>query len=144
MLITGTERDFHRCNFQLQGMFACHRVCGELASRQLPHFDKESEAPTLAARDPCLLCSVLLCFRPPILVILDAQLLTLERRAALLWRADRAKVHVIMVVPTLSPDDIRIVMKSLTFVGEVIQCPPTQALYVSCVRHGEIEEAKLR
>lgn len=81
---------------------------------------------------------------PPILVILDAQLLTLERRAALLWRADRAKVHVIMVVPTLSPDDIRIVMKSLTFVGEVIQCPPTQALYVSCVRHGEIEEAKLR
>ena len=78
------------------------------------------------------------------LVILDAQLLTLERRAALLWRADRAKVQVVMVVPTLSPDDIRIVVKSLTFVGDVIQCQPSQTLYMQCIKRGDAEEQKLR
>ncbi len=69
----------------------------------------------------------------PILVIVDAQLLTLERRAALLWRGDAAGVQVVLVMPTLSPDDTRVVVKSLTFVAHVVQCLPTMELYVRCL-----------
>ncbi len=80
-----------------------------------------------------MLCVVWL-GRTPILVILDAQLLTLERRAALLWRGDRVNVQVVLVVPTLSPDDTRLVVKSLTFVGKVIRCLPTMELYMKCLQ----------
>jgi hypothetical protein len=70
----------------------------------------------------------------PVLVILEAQLLSLERRAALLWRADRAGVLVAFVVPHLSPDDTRLQLKSLTFVATIIQCLPSDALFTSALK----------
>jgi len=70
----------------------------------------------------------------PVLVILEAQLLSMERRAALLWRADRAGVLVVLVVPYLSPDDTRLQLKSLSFVATIIQCLPSEALFISALK----------
>ncbi len=82
--------------------------------------------------------SLLLCvvarISMPVLVILEAQLLSMERRAALLWRADRAGVLVALVVPYLSPDDTRLQLKSLTFVATIIQCLPSEALFISALK----------
>lgn len=70
----------------------------------------------------------------PVLVILEAQLLSMERRAALLWRADRAGVLVGLVVPFLSPDDTRLQLRSLTFVATIIRCLPSDLLYASALK----------
>ena len=72
----------------------------------------------------------------PLLVILDAHLLSLEHRASLLWRADRAGCVVAFAVPYLSPDDTRMRVKSLTFIASIVRCFPTKALY-GLVQKGE-------
>ena len=70
----------------------------------------------------------------PVLLILEGQLLSLERRAALLWRADRAGVLVALVVPFLSPDDTRLQLKSLTFVANMVYCLPNDDLYTGALK----------
>ena len=65
----------------------------------------------------------------PVLIITDAHLLSMESRAALLWRGDHAGCTVAFAVPFMSPDDIRVSVKGRMFIASVVDCLPSIELY---------------